>query len=156
MADEVELDLEDFGADRNGRGAEPARGDIERHLPAMVEPGGERQADFADDLQPKLQGRGRVAPFWIGKLGPNRTLHEILPTRFNAQMQVIETGYGFQEATYGGDRGFRLFLHQPMAGIGNDKLCHMARRRAHDRGHRGAKRFLAADGEDRHLQSGLG
>src|SRR5271156_3449892 len=40
MEDEVELDLEDFGADRNGRGAEPARGDIERHLPAMVEPGG--------------------------------------------------------------------------------------------------------------------
>ncbi|MBV8095187.1 MAG: hypothetical protein JO110_18545 [Acetobacteraceae bacterium] len=40
MSDEIELDLEDFAADRDLGGAEPARGDIERDLPAVIEPGG--------------------------------------------------------------------------------------------------------------------
>src|SRR6185437_12004663 len=62
MVDEVEVDLEDLAADRDRRGAEPARRDVERDLPAMVDPRRQLQPDLADDLRPELQGRGRLAP----------------------------------------------------------------------------------------------
>ena len=71
VADEVELDLEDFVADRDRRGAEPACGNVERNLPAMVEPGRQRQPDLAHDLRPELQGCGCLAPAGIRQIGPN-------------------------------------------------------------------------------------
>src|SRR5580704_7451690 len=62
MIQKIELYLEIPGAIRNRRSRKPARGDIERHMPGMVEPGRERQPDLADDLGPQLQRRGGVAP----------------------------------------------------------------------------------------------
>src|SRR3954452_17134651 len=70
VADEVELELEDLAADRNRRGSEPARRDVERNLPAVVGPRRQRQPDLADDLRPELQGRGRLAPRRIRQSGP--------------------------------------------------------------------------------------
>src|SRR4029077_10435785 len=50
VADKVELDLQDLVADRNRRRAETACGDVERDLPAMIEPGCQHESDLADDL----------------------------------------------------------------------------------------------------------
>jgi len=70
VAGEVELELEDLAADRNRRGAEPARRHVERNLPAVIRPRRQRQPDLADDLRPELQGRGRLAPRRIRQSGP--------------------------------------------------------------------------------------
>src|SRR5204863_7532899 len=71
MADEVELDLEDFAAGRDRRGAKSACGNIEGDLPTVVEPRRQRQPDFTYDLSPELQCCGCVAPASIGQMGPN-------------------------------------------------------------------------------------
>ena len=65
MVEEVELDLEQLAADRDGRGGEAAGADIERHLPAVVDPGRQGKADLADDLGPQLQRQRRVTPFGV-------------------------------------------------------------------------------------------
>ena len=84
MGDKIELDLEDLGPDRDRRRAESPGGDIERRLPAMVEPGGQRQPDLADDLGPELQGRERLAPGRIGEIGPDwvSAVHGVHPVPF--------------------------------------------------------------------------
>jgi hypothetical protein len=61
LADEIELDLEDFIADRDRRRAKPTRAHIERDLPAVVEPRRQCEPDFADDLRPKLRSCSCVA-----------------------------------------------------------------------------------------------
>ena len=71
MAYEVKLDLKDFAARWDRRGAKSACGDVEGDLPAVIEPGRQPQADLADDLRPELQGCGCVAPSIIGQIGPN-------------------------------------------------------------------------------------
>ena len=74
VRDEVEIDLERLAAERDRRGAEPARGDVQRHLPAVVEPRRQREADLADNLRPKLQrGRG-VPPLGMIELRPERAV----------------------------------------------------------------------------------
>ena len=70
VADEVELDLEDFVPCGNRRRTKPASRDVKWYLPAMVDPGRKPEADLAYDLRPELQGRGRVAPERIGQIRP--------------------------------------------------------------------------------------
>ena len=72
MVDEVEVDLEDFAADMDRRRAQAARADVERHMPAVVQPRRQREADLADHLRPAMQGRARVAPGGIVEHGPGR------------------------------------------------------------------------------------
>ena len=62
MVDEVEVDLAAGRAGVDRRSAEPARSDVERHLPAVIEPRRQREPDLADDLRPQLQRGGAVAP----------------------------------------------------------------------------------------------
>ena len=83
VSDEIELDLEDFAADRDRRGAEPACGDIERDLPTVIESGGQLQPDLADDLSPELQCCGCLTPAIIGQIGPNGdgAVHRLLLSR---------------------------------------------------------------------------
>jgi hypothetical protein len=71
VLDEVELDLEDLVAGRHRRGGKAARADVERHLPAVVQPRREREAHLADDLRPELERRRGVAPPRVGELGPD-------------------------------------------------------------------------------------
>ena len=59
VIDEVEIDLEGARAVGDRRRGEPARGDVERHVPGMIEPGRAREPDLADDLRPQLQRLGR-------------------------------------------------------------------------------------------------
>ena len=71
MADEIELDLECLRSDRDRRCAKSPGRHIERRLPAVIEPGGEREPDLADDLGPEMQGRKRLPPCSIGEIGPD-------------------------------------------------------------------------------------
>jgi len=50
-----------------------------------------------------------------------------------------------EKGSYGGDRGDRLFLHQPMSRIRDDKFLHICRGGAHDDRHGRAKRLLASN-----------
>ena len=71
LRDEVELDFEGAIAVWNGRGCQSAGRDIQRHVPAVIQPGSLGQADLADDLGPQLQRCLCVAPGGIGKLWPD-------------------------------------------------------------------------------------
>lgn len=57
VADEVELDLKDFIADRNRQRAKPACGNVEWNLPAMVDPGRQLQPDLAHDRGAERRAR---------------------------------------------------------------------------------------------------
>ena len=70
MIDEVEVDLERARAVRNRRGRQPARGDVKRDVPGMIEPGRAREADLADDLGPQMQRRIGLAPPGGGQFRP--------------------------------------------------------------------------------------
>ena len=71
MVDEVEPDLEVLTLVRDHGGRQAARGHVERHMPAVVEPGGQLKPNLADDLDPKVQGLARRLPGRIGKRGPD-------------------------------------------------------------------------------------
>ena len=62
MIDEVEIDLKVAHAVRDRRGRQPARGDIERDMPGMVQPGRAHKTNLADDLGPQMQRFVGVAP----------------------------------------------------------------------------------------------
>src|SRR5260221_869737 len=62
MVDEIEIDLEIPRAVWHRRGGEAARGDIERHLPPMIDQRCLRQADLPDHLRPQMQSRTGIAP----------------------------------------------------------------------------------------------
>ena len=62
VIDEIEVDLERSRAIRYRRRRQPARGDVERHMPGMVQPGRLGQPDFADDLGPEMQRGIGVTP----------------------------------------------------------------------------------------------
>src|SRR5262245_6621815 len=62
MIDEIEVDLERELTVWDGGSPEPARRDVERHLPPVVLHRGEHQACLADDLAPKLQGVAGILP----------------------------------------------------------------------------------------------
>src|SRR5665213_905881 len=70
MIDEIEVDLEHARAVRNWRGRQAARGDVKRDVPGVIEPGGARETDLADDLSPQMQRRIGVAPLSGGQFRP--------------------------------------------------------------------------------------
>ena len=69
LADEVELDLQRPRA-MDQAGGEPARRDVERDLPGVVQPGRQRHAHLADHLGPPVQRAAGVRPFGIGQRRP--------------------------------------------------------------------------------------
>src|SRR5580658_4661614 len=71
MVDEVEPDLEVFTLVRDHGRRQAARGNVERHMPAVVEPRGQPKPNLADDLDPKAQGLAGRLPGQIGKRGPD-------------------------------------------------------------------------------------
>lgn len=62
VIDEIEVDLERAVAVGDRRGRQPARRDVERDVPGVIEPGRLRQPDLAGDLGEELQHRAAVAP----------------------------------------------------------------------------------------------
>src|ERR1700688_481357 len=72
MPDEIELDLESARAVRDRRGGQPGGGNVQRHVPAVIQPGCSHEANFADDLRPKMQGVARIAPRLVVELRPER------------------------------------------------------------------------------------
>src|SRR5207302_5853265 len=62
MRNKIEVDLKGAAAIGDRRGRKPARADVERHVPGMVQPGRALQADLADDLAPELQRFTGLAP----------------------------------------------------------------------------------------------
>src|SRR6185295_6698142 len=59
---EIEIGLQDTISKRDRRGRQPARREIERHMPAMVEPRRQRESQLADDLGTELQPDRSLAP----------------------------------------------------------------------------------------------
>src|SRR5665213_275944 len=55
MVDEVEVDLEVARAVRDRRGRQSSRGDIERYMPGVIEPGRAHESNLAGDLAPQVQ-----------------------------------------------------------------------------------------------------
>src|SRR6266849_6251371 len=70
MVDKVEIELEGAGAVRDRRGRQAARGQVQRHVPGVVEPRRLRQAYLADDLRPQMQRLAGILPSRIGQLRP--------------------------------------------------------------------------------------
>src|SRR4030088_2558353 len=62
MIDEVEIDLAAPHAVWYRRGRQASRGDVERDMPGMVQPGRARQTNLADNLGPQMQRRIGLAP----------------------------------------------------------------------------------------------
>ena len=61
---EVELEVERAAVlARHARGRQPARGDVERDVPPVIDERRQRQADLAGDLRPEVQRVARFAPF---------------------------------------------------------------------------------------------
>src|SRR5260221_1109717 len=86
VVEEIKLELKSFFADRDRRCAEPAGGNVKRDLPAMVQPGGQRQPDLADDLRPELQCLRGIAPARIRQIGQNGdpVVHGVPPVQAEA------------------------------------------------------------------------
>src|SRR5712691_936250 len=55
VSDEIEIDLEVIPAIRHRPGREASCRRVERHLPAMVEPGHSSEPDLAYDLHPHVE-----------------------------------------------------------------------------------------------------
>ncbi len=62
MIDEVKRDFKGTPVKGNGRGGQPARGDIQRDMPPVVEKETQFHPDFAHDLRPQMQGLAGVPP----------------------------------------------------------------------------------------------
>src|SRR5207249_368899 len=70
MFDEIEVDLEGAFTVRDGRGAEPARRDVQGDLPPVVLHRRKREPRLADDLRPQLQGVTGLLPRLQREEGP--------------------------------------------------------------------------------------
>ena len=70
MLVEVEFDLKNAFGVRNGRRAEPARCDIEGHMPGMIEPWRQGEPYLAGDLRPKMQRLAGIFPGFVRQLWP--------------------------------------------------------------------------------------
>src|ERR1700722_2062615 len=79
MPHKIEVDLEDAACIRHAARRQPARRDIERDMPGMIEPGHLPQPYLADDLRPKMNGSDRILQTFILQLRPRqiRTLHNL-------------------------------------------------------------------------------
>src|SRR5579871_528073 len=70
MVDEVEVDLEGATPIGNRRRRQPARRQVQRHMPGVVQPRRLRQPYLADDLRPKMKRLAGVLPVRVMQLGP--------------------------------------------------------------------------------------
>ena len=70
MIDEIEIDLEDAAAERNGRGRQAPGSNAERHLPPIVEERNERELHLTHDLGPHVECDERVFPLLVGQRRP--------------------------------------------------------------------------------------
>ena len=70
VAAEIELDFENLLAKGHRSCPQTPRSHVKRNLPAMIDPGRQRQSDFADDLSPEMQRRGRCVPRRIRQIRP--------------------------------------------------------------------------------------
>ncbi len=71
MTLEVELEVELPRTLVNcGRG-EAARSDVQRHVPGMVRPRGEREPDLAHDLSPHVKCFDGITPLLVSELRPS-------------------------------------------------------------------------------------
>src|SRR3989449_3743346 len=80
VLDEVELHVERPGPVRHRAGREPARGDVQRHLPPVVVPTREGERGFPDDLAPHVERRVRVPPLIERQRGPGCFGHRVPPS----------------------------------------------------------------------------
>jgi hypothetical protein len=71
---EVELQGEGARAVRDHTGGQPARRDIERRLPGMIQPRRLGEPHLADDLGPEVQRRIGLAPFSVRQRRPGVSL----------------------------------------------------------------------------------
>src|SRR5262245_59676013 len=69
---EIERHLEYAHVMRYRARGQSARVDIERDVPAVIEPWRRREPDLADDLRPEMQGRAGLFPFGIWQCRPGR------------------------------------------------------------------------------------
>ena len=80
LIDEIEFDLEAAAAMGHGRGGQTTGREVQRHVPAVVEPGALRQPDLAHDLRPQVQRGIGLGPSLEWQCGPwlqsLRSVHE--------------------------------------------------------------------------------
>ena len=69
---EIELHLEVARSVRNRRAGQSLRGDIQRHVPAVIQPRRLCKADLADNLRPKVQSGTCILPGMVIELRPVR------------------------------------------------------------------------------------
>src|SRR5579862_344024 len=84
MPDEIELDLESARAVRDRRGGQSGGGNVQRHVPAVIQPRRSHKTNFADDLRPKMQGVAGIAPRPVVEVRPEWG-HWIILHRFAAR-----------------------------------------------------------------------
>src|ERR1700723_1518085 len=142
VIDEVEVDLERAHAVRDRRGRKPARGDVKGNVPGVVEPGGPREADLADDLGPQMQRRVGFTPLGDGQfrprhmrgaahLSPQKTVISIFPcmTRPGASRPGLysEPGTLGDRGRWGGrDRSFYFLVPLAKAASTSSSLIRAA------------------------------
>src|SRR5436305_6802623 len=71
VVNEIEINLEETSAIWNRRSRQPARCDIERHVPPMISRRAEREPDFANNLRPHVQRRIGIFPIVQRHTRPN-------------------------------------------------------------------------------------
>src|SRR5690242_1723887 len=74
ISQQIEIDLEKAIVYRDRRGRPAARGEVERHMPTMVEPRRQREPHLADDLAAQLQPDRRLAPVAPIERGPGASV----------------------------------------------------------------------------------
>ena len=81
----VEVDLKRFAAGMgHGRGREPPGGDVQRHVPPVVDQRPVHHADLAHDLRPQLEGVAGRLPLVDGQRRPEEFTPEELLRLFEA------------------------------------------------------------------------
>jgi len=74
VVDEIELDREPAGVVIQGPGDQPARTDLQRDTPRVIQWRRRLDGDLADDLRPHVQRLVSLAPFVEGERGPRRVM----------------------------------------------------------------------------------
>ena len=70
MLTKIELDVELARPVVNRRSREPARSDVQRHVPRVVRPRRTNEADLAHDLTPQVERLQGVAPLLVFEFRP--------------------------------------------------------------------------------------
>jgi hypothetical protein len=88
VLDKIEFHFEHSPLIRDGGARKPARVDVERHLPPVIDQRAQRQADFADDLCPHVQRGVGVLPGFERQCRPGfRLVGEIV----GADKRLLDT-----------------------------------------------------------------